>query len=265
MRCPKISIITITYNSEKTVRETLESIRKQQYQNLEYIVIDGGSRDSTLKIMEEYKDIISKSISEPDNGISDAMNKGILLASGELVGIIHSDDLLAEDTLNHLARVWDGVSDVYYGHVIVMDDESRPIHVLKAMKDLHGMEYGFKIIHPAAFVTKQAYQKYGMYDLKYKCAMDYDLMLRFYKAGAKFHYLDKILAHYRVGGTNMKLREKTIKEVRDISISYGANPYKAEAIRMKKMLVDRLRPFLNRLHIHNSRVKKYEDFTDARS
>lgn len=260
---PKISIITITYNSDKTVRETFESIRNQRYENMEYIIIDGGSNDLTLEIAEEYRDIISKIISEPDNGISDAMNKGVMLASGDLIGIIHSDDLLAEGALKRIAQAWDGVSDVYYGHVIVMDEESRPSHILKAEKDLHGMEFGFKIIHPSSFITKRAYQEYGLYDINYKCAMDYDLLLRFYKAGAKFHYLDTVLAHYRIGGTNMKLRKRTIKEVRDISISYGANPFKAEIIRQKKALVDRLRPLLNILRLHNRRVKEYEDFTNA--
>lgn len=256
MDYPKITIITITYNSEKTVRETLESVRKQQYKNLEYLIIDGGSKDSTLKIVEEYEDIVTNIVSEPDNGISDAMNKGIRLASGDLIGIIHSDDCLAEGALNRLAQSWNDNSDVYYGHVLVMDEESNPIHILKAQQDLHGMEYGFRIIHPATFVTKQAYQKYGVFDLNYKCAMDYDLLLRFYKAGANFKYIDTVLAHYRIGGTNMKFRRKTIDEVRDVSIAHGGKRVIAEYYRRKKIMIDAVRPILKKVHIQNKRVQK---------
>lgn len=101
----KISIITITYNSEKTIEETILSIINQNYQNIEYIIIDGGSKDNTLNIINKYKTKISKVISEPDNGISDAFNKGIREATGDIIGIINSDDILNIDTLNELNNI----------------------------------------------------------------------------------------------------------------------------------------------------------------
>lgn len=253
---PKISIVTITYNSERTVRETFESVRKQQYDNLEYIVVDGGSSDSTMKIAAEYADIITTLVSEKDEGISDAMNKGIGYATGDLIGIIHSDDRLAEGALRRLAMEWDGESDIYYGHVMVMDIDGTPMHVLCSERNLQGMEYGLKQAHPSTFVTKAAYQKYGVFDQKYKCSMDFELLLRFYKAGAKFKYIDAVLADYRIGGTNMKLRKRTIDEVREISVAYGANKFKADYLRLRKRTADVIRPLLRVLHIHSNRVKK---------
>lgn len=252
----KISIITITYNSEKTLRETLESVRSQKYENLEYIIIDGGSTDGTLAMVKEYSDLVSILRSEPDKGISDAMNKGILMATGDLIGIIHSDDMLEEGALDRLSLEWDSSSDVYYGHCMVVDEASNPMHILEAKQDLDGLAYGFCMIHPSAFVTKDAYQKYGIFDLRYRCAMDYDLFLRFYRAGAKFKYIDAALAQYRIGGTNMKYRRKTIDEIHDISVNHGGNRMKAECIRLKKITVDYFRPIVKKLHVKSHRVKK---------
>lgn len=255
MESPKISIITITYNSEKTVRDTFDSIRRQKYENLEYIVVDGGSRDSTLLIAEEYNDIISVLKSEPDRGISDAMNKGINLASGDLIGIIHSDDMLIEGTLDTLSKVWDGETDVYYGDAIICDETGKKMNILTSSADLSPMPYTFCIVHPATFVTKKAYQKYGAFDVKLKCAMDYDLILRMFHEGAKFKYIDQPLSLYRMGGTNMRLRRQTVDEVRDISVRYGGSRVKANALRWKKIVADRLRPLINILGLKNKRVK----------
>ena len=263
MYFPKITIITITYNSEKTVRETFDSIRLQHYDNLEYIVVDGGSTDSTLKIAEEYNDLITTLVSEADEGISDAMNKGIRLASGELIGIIHSDDLLEKGALVCLANEWDGESDIYYGHSLMINENSEPQNILCAQKNLNGMKYGFCMVHASTFVTKEAYRKYGLFDMNYKCAMDYELLLRFYKAGAKFKYIDAVLARYRIGGTNMKMRRRTINEVRDVSVFHGGSRVIAEVIKMKKMLIDSIRPLLKKHGIHSKRVIMNEDITDA--
>lgn len=252
---PKITLITITYNSEKTVRDTFKSVRRQNYPNLEYILVDGGSKDSTLKIAEEYSDIITTIISEPDKGISDAMNKGIRRASGDLIGIIHSDDMLEEHALDTLAEKWDGISDVYYGHLIVCAEDGRLMHQLRANNDLSGLRYGFCLLHPSTFVTKSAYDRYGTFDIELKCAMDYDLLLRFYTRGAKFRFIDKNLAIYRVGGTNMKMRKRTIDEVCEISIRHGGNKLKAHAIRYKTIAADRIRPLFGNI-IHNKRIQK---------
>ncbi len=257
MSKPKISIITITYNSERTVRETFESVRKQQYDGLEYIVVDGGSTDATLDIAAEYNDIITTLVSEPDEGISDAMNKGIALASGDLIGIIHSDDALAEGALDMLARSWDGHTDVYYGNAIIMNEDGTPTHVLCAKADLSALPYGFCLVHPSSFVTRKAYAAYGVYDKSLGCAMDHDLFLRFYKKGASFKYLNASLTYFRTGGTNERYRQRTIDEVYMVSVRHGGSKWKAGLIRQKKKLADVLRPYLGKL-VKNKRVQKLE-------
>ena len=121
---PKISIITVTLNSERTLEETIKSILSQDYPNIEYLVIDGGSIDGTLEIIDKYASQISYTISEKDKGISDAFNKGIKRATGEIVGIINSDDLLLPGALFKLAECYDKNVDVYRGNVVVYDENS---------------------------------------------------------------------------------------------------------------------------------------------
>lgn len=252
----KISIITITYNSEKTLRETLNSVRKQNYDNLEYIIVDGCSTDSTLSIVDEYKDIVSLIVSEKDNGISDAMNKGIRLATGDLIGIIHSDDMLEDETLHILNESWDGRTDVYYGDATVCKENGEKTHILKSKSDLSKMPYHFCMAHPAVFVTKKCYDENGLFNLKYRCAMDYDLLLRFYRSNVVFKHINKPLAIYRLGGTNQKYRRRTIDEICQVSIANGGNWFIANWIRFVKLLKDSVRPLFRHANPHSSRVQK---------
>ncbi len=254
----KITMITITYNSAATLRETLESVRAQHYDNLEYLIIDGASTDGTLDMVAEYSDVVTRVVSEPDRGISDAMNKGIRLASGELVGIIHSDDILAEGALAHLAACWDGKSDVYSGEALVMREDGTPMHVLKPERDLSRLQYGFCLSHPSTFVTRAAYERYGLYDTELRCCMDYELFLRFYKAGAVFSFVPSVLAHYRMGGINQKFRRRTLRECCEVSVRYGGNRVKATALKYKKMLQDIVRPMAYRLGMRNRRVQRLQ-------
>lgn len=252
----KISIITITFNSEKTVRSTLESIRKQNYPDLEYIVIDGGSTDNTLSIINEFSDIVDVLISEKDNGISDAMNKGIRYATGELIGIIHSDDMLEDEALLVLNDAWDGRTDVYYGDATVCNEIGEKTHILKSNSDLTKMPYQFCMAHPAVFVTKKCYDENGLFDLKYRCAMDYDLLLRFFRANVVFKHINKSLAIYRLGGTNQKYRRRTIDEICQVSIANGGNRFIANWIRIVKVIKDSVRPLFRHANPHSSRVQK---------
>lgn len=252
---PKISIITITFNSEKTVRATFESIRKQLSDDLEYIVIDGGSTDSTLEIIEENKDIIKKIISEPDKGISDAMNKGIKIATGEIIGIIHSDDMLADDALSIIQRNYRESIDVYYGNALMCTENGRSIHTLKPVTDLSKFKYEFCLIHPSTFITKNAYLRYGLYDETLKCSMDYDLLLRFYNSGCNFNYIDKTLSVIRMGGTNQRLRKQTLREMYNISVKYGGSPIVAGVKKISKEIKDVLRPIAKMVGYKNKRVQ----------
>lgn len=208
MTIPKISLITITFNSDKTIEDTIKSVINQDYENLEYIIVDGGSKDNTLSIVEKYKNKISKIISEPDRGISDAFNKGINLASGEIIGIINSDDILLPNALQAIADNYDPDISVYSENVIIWDEESD--YKVREFPDLKFDFWpGHKVAHQGRFVTKNAYVTYGLYNVELKYMMDYDLLLRFYRKGLKFKHVDHDAALYRLGGaTSNSIRKK---------------------------------------------------------
>lgn len=197
---PLISVVTITFNSEKTVEETIRSVVSQDYLNLEYIIIDGGSTDSTLRIVEKYRDKIALVISEPDKGISDAFNKGILKATGEIIGIINSDDILAEGALQTIAENYDPSIDVYSGNILIWNSESGKTIIERPDISFDTIKLQYNISHPARFIRRDAYQKYGLYRLDLRYQMDVELLCRFYKKGAKFAHIDKVLAKFRLGG-----------------------------------------------------------------
>lgn len=200
MSDPYISIITITYNSGNTLEQTIKSVLSQDYGNFEYVIIDGGSKDNTLQIVEKYRSRISTVVSEPDKGISDAFNKGIRNSKGEIIGIINSDDILMPGTLKAIANNYDPSIDVYSGNLLFWNDTNDK--VIKCVPDLkfEGFRLQYKVAHPSRFIRKDAYDRYGFYaiDLRYK--MDIDLLYRFYSNGAKFKYIDYDMAKFRMGG-----------------------------------------------------------------
>jgi glycosyltransferase involved in cell wall biosynthesis len=231
----KISIITITYNSEKTLEDTIKSVATQEYPNLEYLIIDGGSKDRTLDIVKQYEGVVTKWISEPDKGISDAFNKGIKMATGDIIGIINSDDMLAPNALNLVIESLKGDTDVLYGNAIMFGNGER--YRYKSNSDLSGFYKGFPIVHPTVFIRKSAYNVHGLFDINYRCSMDYDLLLRMYSNSAKFQYLNKDLAFMRLGGENQKNYIKvTTKECKRISVKYGLSKFEASLIRIRSVI-----------------------------
>ena len=256
----KISIITITYNSASYLPDTIGSIRAQSYPNLEFIVVDGGSNDGTLDIIKSNADIITKWVSEPDNGISDAFNKGIRMATGDVIGIINSDDMLAANALSTINARIEADTDVFYGNVENFGDDIDKTYVTKP-GELSGLYVSMTLIHPAVFVRKSAYDKYGVFNLDYKCCMDRDLLLRMYSNGAKFQYVDETLARYRHGGINQRTYvTTTVVEGEKISIEYGMSKPKAKLITAKKRLRFTLRSkVLNTSIGRKLRARKYRD------
>lgn len=222
----KITISTPCFNSESTIEETIKSIISQDYPNLEYNIIDGASTDRTLDIVNKYRDKIHKVISEKDKGISDAFNKGVLNAEGDLIGNINSDDLLLPGALRTIAEEIEEDTDVIYGNgVRLFDDGTTTPYLCLPIKELYNQ---MALVHPAVFVRKRCYEKFGVFDLQYKSCMDRDLMLRMYVGGAKFQYIDKLLVAYRMGGASDKsFFSKTLPESRAISIKYGMPIWKA--------------------------------------
>ncbi len=195
----KISLITITFNSEKTLERTIKSIINQEYGNLEYIIVDGGSTDGTIEIIKKYENSVSKWISEPDEGISNAFNKGIQMATGEIVGIINSDDGLLPGALEAVADAYDEATDIYRGNVLLWkeDSDTKVIEVPSMHFTFSGLDH---ISHQSTFVARKAYERFGGYDEKCRYVMDYDLLLRFERSGAVFKHIDKTLAFYTLGG-----------------------------------------------------------------
>jgi glycosyltransferase involved in cell wall biosynthesis len=216
----KISIITITYNSEKTLAETIESVISQDYCDIEYIIVDGASKDGTLEVIDKYKEHINKVISEPDKGIGDAFNKGIAIATGDVIGIINSDDMLLPGALSKVAEVFDECTDVLFGNGYRLYKDGTKV-IYKAKK-LEKIKSEMAMVFPSTFVKKSAYRSYGVFDLGYKVSMDRELLLRMYSKGAKFKYVSVPLSIYRMGGVSDMTFNTAVKNEREkISLLYG--------------------------------------------
>ena len=211
----KISIITIVLNNKQNIEKTILSVLNQKDVDLEYIVIDGGSTDGTLDIIEKYKNNIDVLISEKDNGIVDAFNKGLKVANGDVVGIINSGDWLEPDILTTVMQTFEKTqADIVYGDVLYWQGDD-PEYRYKANHAL--LKEFMSINHPAVFVKKKIYEQYGLFDETFKVAMDYELMLRFFVNGVKFVYIDKVLSNMALGGVsdvNWRLAYKEAYEIR---------------------------------------------------
>ncbi len=208
----KISLITVTFNSGGTLRDTIQSVLSQTYYDIEYIIVDGHSQDNTVDIIKEYEPLFHgrlKWISEKDQGLYDAMNKGFKMATGEIVGIINSDDLLAESGV--IGKVIDCFkdhkdidcvyADLYY---VSQHDTSKIVRHWITGKQ-RSFSKGWHPAHPTFYVKRDIYSKYGLFDLDFKFAADFELMLRLVeKEHIKTFYLPEPLVRMRLGGTTSK-------------------------------------------------------------
>ena len=205
----KISIVTVAYNSSATIENTLCSVEAQAYPDLEYIVVDGGSTDNTLGLVEKHPSLVTKLISEPDQGIYDAMNKGVLRASGEIIGILNSDDFYAHPgVLNEVAAVFleNPTVDVVLGDVdFVADcDLEKTVRTYRAGRFSPWMfRFGMMPPHPAVFVRRSAYERVGLYKLGYRIAADFDFLVRLLMIdGARYHIANRHWVRMRTGGAS---------------------------------------------------------------
>lgn len=227
MKMPCISIITICFNSVKTIEETILSILGQHYPNLDYVIIDGGSSDGTLDIIRKYKDCLGYYCSEPDKGISDAFNKGITHAKGNIIGIINSDDILLPDALKNVAEAYDETTDIYRGNTIVVNPDTGfrgrevpSMHFPLAPKVIH-------VAHQGTFITKNAYQKWGVYNVNFKYMMDFDLITRMYRNGAKMKQVNYDIAEFRIGGISLTPLYKKKYDIKHVVIDNGGSQLRA--------------------------------------
>lgn len=223
----KISIITATYNSATTIRDTIESVIAQDYDDIEHIIVDGASKDKTLEIVKGYGDKIAKIISEPDKGIYDAMNKGIKSATGDVVGILNSDDFFtSKDVLSTVAKTFmENDIDALYGDVHFVNSENLEKSVRyysSAIFKPSLFRFGFMPAHPSFYMKRSCYDKYGLYSLDYKIASDYDLLIRYlYKHKIKYKYIKKDFVTMRTGGVSTENLNSRITLNKEIITSCG--------------------------------------------
>lgn len=230
----KISIITVTYNSAATLEHTIQSVLLQDHPDLEYIVVDGASTDETLNIIRKYRHKIDHFVSEKDNGLYYALNKGIALATGDIVGMLHADDFYIDDhVLSKVdARFARSGADAVYADLYYVDtaDTGKIIRKWKSGEYSEGkFLWGWMPPHPAFFVKKEIYNRYGGFDTTLRSAADYELMLRFiHKNKIKLAYLPEYIVKMRTGGqsnASLKNRVKANQEDRKAWELNGLKPY----------------------------------------
>lgn len=212
---PLVSIITPVYNGVQFLDDTIQSVLNQTYKNIEYIVIDGGSTDGTLDIIKKYEKKLSWR-SEPDKGISDAFNKGIVQAKGEIIGIINADDWYEPETVEVVVSK-SHLADIIYGNLQFWK-KGQKSYLFSANHRLLPLE--MTLNHPAVFVKKSVYEKVGLYNLGFKCAMDYEFLIRCYKNNLEFFYINEKFSNMRLQGTSDVNWIQGYKEVRKIKDQY---------------------------------------------
>ena len=227
----KISLITVSYNSAETITDTIESIHSQDFDDIEYIIVDGASKDNTVEIIKSYGAKIDKWISEPDKGIYDAMNKAINMATGEVVGILNSDDFYsATSVISQVADAFgDSTIDAVFGDLVFVD----PKNLKKVVRKYSSAKWypekfakGFMPAHPTFFVRRKYYEQIGLFKTDYKIAADYELLIRFlYVRKLKYKYLPLNMVTMRKGGvssngimSNIILNDEIIRGCRENGI-----------------------------------------------
>ncbi len=216
-----ITIITVCYNAEKTIRDTIESVLGQTYQNLDYLIVDGGSKDGTLAIIQEYAGRL-RYVSERDRGIYDAMNKGIAMAAGEVIGTLNADDVYEDaSVLERVAEVFtDSTVDACFADLVYVrqDDTSMIVRYWQSSDYRQGgFRSGWVPAHPTFFTRKVVYERHGYFNLNYRIAGDFELMFRLIELNqVKTKYIPRVLVRMRLGGESNKSLANLVRQNREI-------------------------------------------------
>ena len=233
----KISIITVVWNNIKTINDTIDSVLSQTYKNIEYIVIDGGSTDGTLSVLESRRDQLSALVSEPDEGIYDAMNKGIKLAKGDVIGFLNSDDFYLNDkVISKVASEFerDIFLDASYANLIYVDqtNTSKIIRYFKTGEFKQGLFLkGWCPAHPTFFVRRSVYERNGNFDLNYHFASDVELMMRFLEIHKiKSLYIPEVMVKMRMGGVSNRNLKNIWLANKEIINSFHKNGLQVNSI-----------------------------------
>lgn len=241
----KISVITISYNCEKEIEDTIKSVVNQTYQNKEYIIIDGASTDKTMSVVNQYKDKIDVIVSEPDKGRSDAFNKGIRIATGDYIVMINAGDLLTENALEKFVHSYKEGYDVIKGNTIRWNPNTDVSCRERPVISYPSIPFNFLVCHQSSYISKKAYEKYGDYLIDFRVAMDLELMLRFTRLGARFHAIDEDLAIFRMGGISQTSRKRRYKEMKEALVLNGRNALETNLFMFYVHLRTWTRDFLN--------------------
>ena len=233
----KISIITVVWNNVKTIKDTIDSVLSQTYKNIDYIVIDGGSTDGTLSLLESRRDQLSALVSEPDEGIYDAMNKGIKLAKGDVIGFLNSDDFYLNDkVISKVASEFerDIFLDASYANLVYVDqtNTSKIIRYFKTGEFKQGLFLkGWCPAHPTFFVRKSVYERNGNFDLNYHFASDVELMMRFLEIHKiKSLYIPEVMVKMRMGGVSNRNLKNIWLANKEIINSFHKNGLQVNSI-----------------------------------
>lgn len=243
----KVSIITVAYNAVQTIEDSIVSVLGQDYENIEYIIVDGASTDGTLDIIDRYKDQVATVISEADRGIYDAMNKGVSLATGDVVGLLNADDFYIHDKV--ISRIVQEFETTNAGAVfadLVYVDAERLDKVVRTYRSKHfkpeKFAYGWMPAHPTFFLKKEFYERFGGYKTDYKIAADYELLIRMlYVNQIGYSYIPEVLIRMRLGGvstssirSNIILNHEILRACRENGIN--TNLFKIYSKYPKKLL-----------------------------
>lgn len=247
----KVSIITPTFNSSATISETIKSIAKQTYKNIEHIIIDGKSTDNTIEIINNVsKSLSTKIVSENDNGIYDAMNKGIKMCTGEIVGILNSDDVFfCENTLCEIVKAFKtNTTNIVYGNINYVDkyNLSKVIRNWKSSSyKLNSFKKGWHPPHPSFFVKRELYENHGGFDTDLKIAADFDIMYRFMEIKKEPSlYIDKYIVNMRTGGESNRSINNIINGNKDVLQSFKKYNSKRHPLYIFLRLLPKLKQYL---------------------
>ncbi len=289
----KVSIITVSYNSAKTIGDTISSVQKQSYKNIEYIVVDGNSTDGTVEIVKQYLDsskdvsqdvsqdamqgrsegasqdlpedlsknlpqdlsigalqgVVTKFLCEKDKGIYDAMNKGLALATGDIIGVLNSDDFYcSNDVIENVVRAFEeNETDCLYGDLNYVD----PIDTSKIVRKWRSGAYlrknflkGWMPPHPTFFVKKSCYENFGTFDTQFKSAADYELMLRFlFKESCSAQHLPKVMIHMRAGGVSNVSLKNRLRANREDRLAWKINGLKPKWFTLLRKPLSKLKQY----------------------
>ena len=265
----KVSIITVSYNSARTIRDTLVSVQKQTYKDIEYIVVDGNSSDGTIEIVKQFLDsakdvsqdasqgskkgasqgVVTKFLCEQDKGIYDAMNKGLAMATGEVIGVLNSDDFYcSNDVIEEVVRAFQqNNTDCLYGDLNYVD----PIEPSKIIRKWRSGHYtkenflkGWMPPHPTFFVKKSCYENFGTFDTQFKSAADYELMLRFlFKESCSAQHLPKVMIHMRAGGVSNVSLKNRLRANREDRLAWKINGLKPKWFTLLRKPLSKLKQY----------------------